>query len=147
MRRHEIAKEIIRQARKAKLKENGRTVPIDWELVKKLLKSGCSSRLVASSLDIDLPYLRQRAETEFLMPWKEFKNRWKDVGIKEILEAQHELAVYQQDQKMLIWLGKVRAGQREADHAPAVNASAAQKIFKWLCDEEQDLSSNEDLDD
>ena len=60
--------------------------------------------------------------------------------------AQYQLAIKDKNPTMLIWLGKVRLGQREQDYAPAVapNQKDLDKdhIIMTLSNENDELKAN-----
>jgi hypothetical protein len=78
-------------------------------------------------------HLYNRCRIDNQIEWARFKREHQSVGIKEILETQHEVAIRSKDRQMLIWLGKVRAGQVEAGtQINSAHEPHALKIFKML---------------
>lgn len=117
-------------------KEQVKPIRIDWEEVKRLLRCGCDGIQIAASMGFSDDHLYNRCRIDNKIEWSRYKRDHQSVGIKEILETQHEVAIRSKDRQMLIWLGKVRAGQVEAGtQVNSVHEPHALKIFKMLAGE------------
>jgi len=113
-----------------------RPIEIDWEEVKRLLRCGCDGIQIAASMGFGEDHLYNRCRIDNNIEWARFKRNHQQVGVKEILETQHEVAIRSKDRQMLIWLGKVRAGQYEAGtQINTAHEPHALKIFKMLAGE------------
>lgn len=111
-------------------------IQIDWEEVKRLLRCGCDGIQIAASMGFSEDHLYNRCRIDNNIEWSRFKRNHQQVGVKEILETQHEVAIRSKDRQMLIWLGKVRAGQYEAGtQVNTAHEPHALKIFKMLAGE------------
>lgn len=143
MSKREQAKLIMKML--PKIREAEEKVVIPWEEVNKALKAGCSGRQIASALNISPAVLYYKTKIDHLEEWESYKQRHHDMGIKEILETQHMVAIKYRDRQMLMWLGKVRCGQVEANPTSGQkHTSKIEKIFSQLFDDNEEKEEEGD---
>lgn len=96
------------------------TKEIDWSRVDNMLISGSNGVECASAIGIcpETLYLRCRKEKKLV--FSVYSQQKKEHGDAMLRAAQYQLAINDKNPTMLIWLGKVRLGQREQDYAPAL---------------------------
>lgn len=87
---------------------------IDWLMVGERLKAGVKGTLIAGDLGIDVETLYNRCKEDNSMGFSEFSALKKAHGDECLHERQYLLAMMG-NVPMLIWLGKVRLGQKEED--------------------------------
>jgi hypothetical protein len=88
--------------------------PINWELVDKFLESGCTQKQIANSIGVDVNTLHDRFIKQYGCSYTDYSDRKCQYGEALLLAAQMKKALAGNTQ-MLIWLGKVRLGQREPE--------------------------------
>lgn len=85
---------------------------IDWDIVDKLLLSGCPGTEIAPHFAIHEDTLYDRCEREKGMPWSAYLRQKRSKGDANLRAKQYQVAM-SGDRTLLIWLGKQRLGQRE----------------------------------
>ncbi len=88
--------------------------PLDWEKIERSLKAGSSQKKIAASIGVDEDTLRARVVDRYGMEYSVFSAKLRSEGEVSIETKQYEKAMDGNIQ-MLLWLGKVRCGQREPD--------------------------------
>ena len=92
--------------------------PIDWELVDQLLEAGCDGVEVAAEFDMHPQTFYDRVRKEYGMIFTEYAGTKHSKGKGALRLEQHKKAFNYKTKgstQMLIWLGKVRLGQREPE--------------------------------
>lgn len=99
----------------ANAKKPGRPkAEIDWNRVDQMLRAQCNGTSIASSFGIDAETLYNRCKADNKMGFSEYSALKKAEGIDLIRMKQWEVAFKGRgDRAMLIFLGKVYAGQVE----------------------------------
>lgn len=85
---------------------------IDWDLVKRFLRSGCSGTEIAAYIGISKNVIYERCQQDHEIQFSEYAQMHKRSGNAMIRNKQFELAM-EGDRVMLIWLGRQRLGQRD----------------------------------
>ena len=101
---------------------------INWDLVELYVKSGCSQVKIAQSLFIDRDTLRDRVKEKYGMDYSAFSAALCSEG-EILVEAQQFQKAMKGYWPALLWLGKIRCGQREPEtthHLAANQASIDQ---------------------
>ena|SRR5271155_3444758 len=98
---------------------------IKWELVEMYLKTGCSQTKIAESLFIDRDTLRDRVKEKYGMEYSAFSAGLRSEG-EILIEAQQFQKAMKGYWPALLWLGKVRCGQKEPETAMALAANQTQ---------------------
>ena len=86
---------------------------IDWLRVNKALEAGANGVQVAAMLGISFDTLARRCEEVYKLNFAEYLRQKREAGNENLLKAQFDLAVKENDRSMLIWLGKQRLNQAE----------------------------------
>jgi hypothetical protein len=121
MRQRDEARLKLKAKRDLERKHSSRKslcIVIDWEEVKKNLRYGLSGAQIANIMGFSDETLYERCIVDNGEEWSRYKRKYTDIGVKEILKTQHEIAIEDRDRGMLIWLGKCRAGQVDMGLAP-----------------------------
>lgn len=93
-------------------------VTIDWKKVDELMIAGCLGTEVAAYFGIHPNTFYRRVEEHFDMSFSDYSSEKKSHGESLIRAAQYAKALGLSDKgdnTLLIWLGKNRLGQRDAD--------------------------------
>jgi hypothetical protein len=98
---------------------------INWDLVEKRMEAGNSAREIAKHLRIDINTFYDRFKEEFECSFADFADGITECGISDIVFTQHMKALSGNVQ-MLIYLGKVKGGQKEPEVAMTLAANQAQ---------------------
>lgn len=85
---------------------------INWDLVDRLLMSGCTGRQIAAYLDVHRHTLYTACEREKGITFADYLLEKQEKGNAQLLGKQFELAM-RGDRAMLIWLGKNRCLQTD----------------------------------
>lgn len=94
--------------------EPGRPLfPIDWTKVASLCATGCSGASIAHELGCSPETLYLRTQKEHGMEFSAFKGLHYERGNDLIRAKQFDLAVNAGNERLLIFLGKNRLGQRD----------------------------------
>lgn len=91
---------------------------INWELVDLYLKSGASQKKIADNLQIHPNTLSDRVKEKYGVSYSTYSMSLCSEGELLLEAAQFQKALKSSspgNTQMLIWLGKVRLGQREPD--------------------------------
>ena len=91
---------------------------IDWELVDKFLEAGCNGIQIASHFGMHHQTFYDRVYEKHKMNFTDYAGRTTPRGEAHLLLSQHQKSLNGQakgNAQMLIWLGKVRLGQREPE--------------------------------
>jgi hypothetical protein len=89
--------------------------PKDWEKLELYMKSGATVTRIANSLGIDKATLAHIVKERYGEDFERIYCQFKSTGELLIEASQFQRALAGNIQ-MLLWLGKVRLGQREPDH-------------------------------
>lgn len=95
---------------------------INWNLVELYVKSGCSQVKIAKSLFIDEDTLRARVKEKYGMDYSAFSAALVSEG-HMIIEAQQFQKAAKGYWPALLWLGKVKLGQKEPELAQTLAAN------------------------
>ena len=87
---------------------------IDWDKVNLYLKAGASQKKIAESLGIDRDTLRDRVKEKYGEDYSAYSASLHSMGELLIEVTQFQKALSGNIQ-MLLWLGKIRLGQKEPD--------------------------------
>ncbi len=98
---------------------------INWELVELYIKAGCSQIKIAESFFIDRDTLRDRVKEKYCMEYSAFSAALRSEGDMLIEAKQYDKAM-KGYWPALLWLGKVRLGQREPEMLNQVAANQPQ---------------------
>jgi hypothetical protein len=90
-------------------------IPINWQVVDKMLRAGCSGVEVAARLGMSADNLYSRCEKEKQTEFSAYAAQKKANGQALLREAQFDAAVEGKDRTLLIWLGKQMLEQREPE--------------------------------
>ncbi len=91
---------------------------IDWELVDKFLEAGCNGIQISSHFSMHPNTFYDRVSEKYNMSFTEYAGLNSPKGEAHLLLSQHQKSLNSQSKgnaQMLIWLGKVRLGQREPE--------------------------------
>lgn len=94
---------------------------IDFKLVNKLLRAGCTGTEIAARIGCHAETLYKRVEKDFDMLFTDYAQEKRACGNASLHEAQYKKAVEKLDNTMLIWLGKQRLGQKDNDREKIVS--------------------------
>lgn len=111
-------------------------IPIDWDQVDKLLMSGCLGTEIASSIGCCVDTLYDRTFQEKGVIFSAYAREKKEKGDTILRHAQFAKAA-KGDNTMLIWLGKLRLGQRDPDKGDTfiISQDAAAKAMEQIIDQ------------
>ncbi len=87
---------------------------INWQTVEMYIKSGCSQVKIAQSLFIDEDTLRARVKEKYGMEYSAFSASLRSEG-DMLIEAKQMEKAMKGYWPALLWLGKVRLGQKEPE--------------------------------
>jgi hypothetical protein len=87
---------------------------INWSMVELYVKSGCSQVKIAESLHLDADTLRARVKEKYDLEYSAFSAALRSEG-DLLIEAQQFQKAMKGYWPALLWLGKVRLGQREPE--------------------------------
>lgn len=93
-------------------------IPIDWELLDQLLEAGCDGVEVAAEFNIHPHTLYDKVRAKYGMLFTDYSATKHSKGKGALRLEQHKKAFNYKTKgstQMLIWLGKVRLGQREPE--------------------------------
>ena len=125
-----------RAPKKVKNPRSRPQIPIDWDYVDKLLISGCTGTEIASSIGCHHQTFYDRVQLEKGMLFTEYSQQKKEKGDTILRQAQFAKAA-KGDNTMLIWLGKLRLGQRDPDKGDTfiISQEAAAKAMEQIIDQ------------
>jgi len=107
---------------------------IDWNIVDEMLEAGCFATHIADRMGISTDTLYRRCEEEKGVLYTAYSQQKKANGESNIHQSQYNLAVKDKNATMLIWLGKQRCGQKEAEQ-PNQGTPAEKESYKSLMDQ------------
>lgn len=87
---------------------------INWDMVELYVKSGCKQIQICNAFSIDEDTLRSRVKEKYKMEWSAFSAKLRSEG-DMLIEAQQFQKAMKGYWPALLWLGKVRLGQREPE--------------------------------
>jgi AraC-like DNA-binding protein len=87
---------------------------INWEVVEKRMEAGCSAKEIAGALHVEINTFYDRFKEEFGLGFADFADKFYDGGDANIRYTQYMKAL-SGNVNMLLWLGKLRLGQKEPD--------------------------------
>lgn len=87
---------------------------IDWKVVEQKMQAGNTAKKIAQDLYIDTDTLYDRFKKEYGKSFSVISADFYTAGNQNIEYMQYMKAM-SGDSKMLLWLGKVRLGQKEPD--------------------------------
>lgn len=105
--------------------------PIDWNKVDQLLMSGCKGTEIAPHFDMHYETFYDRVKQKYNVGFTEYCSLKKEQGDSLLKAKQFEKAM-KGDNSMLIWLGKVRLGQREASQSDSDILQTLQDFMKFI---------------
>jgi hypothetical protein len=88
--------------------------PKDWEKVELYLKAGAKPWNVAKAMHVSNSEFKKALEQRYGNNWEDVVESFDQVGTMLVQATQFQKAL-SGNTTMLIWLGKVRCGQREPD--------------------------------
>ena len=98
---------------------------INWDLVELYVKAGATQLRICKTLYLDEDTLRARVKEKYGKDWSAFSAALRSEGEMLIEATQYQKAL-KGNISLLIWLGKVRLGQREPEEIQAVAANQQQ---------------------
>lgn len=90
---------------------------INWDLVELYVKAGCCQTRIAESLFIDRDTLRARVKEKYGVEYSAFSAALQSEG-KLLIEAKQYDKAMKGYWPALLWLGKVKLGQKEPVNEP-----------------------------
>ena len=99
--------------------------PINWDLVELYIKSGSSQSRIAKAFKIDDETLRRRVKKKYGKDYTAFACELRSEG-EILIEAQQFKKAMNGYWPALLWLGKVRLGQREPEMTQNLAANQQQ---------------------
>ncbi len=99
--------------------------PINWDLVELYLKSGSTQTKIAHAMKIDEETLRKRVQKKYGKTYTALSSELKSEG-DILIEAQQFQKAMKGYWPALLWLGKVRLGQREPEMIQSLAANQNQ---------------------
>ena len=115
---------------------------IDWKFVDQQLIEGAEGVAIAKKLGICDDTLYRACEREKGVGFAVYKQKRRAEGDDNIRQHQYRKALGLEekgDNTLLIWLGKVRCGQKEEKN---INISTDEQVPKWL---QNHLNTSKDL--
>ena len=91
------------------------TKHIDWTMVDKMLRAGCTGVEVAARLGMHPETLYCRCEKEKRIEFTAYQAIKRSDGKALLREVQHEMAIVDKNPTIAIWLGKQDLDQREPE--------------------------------
>jgi len=85
---------------------------IDWDIVEKHMEAGCSAREIAGALAIEINTFYDRFKEEYGSSFGDYAGEFYKGGDANLKYMQYIKAL-SGNVNMLMWLGKIRLGQRE----------------------------------
>jgi len=98
---------------------------INWELVELYVKAGCSQSKIAQSLWIHQDTLRDRVQEKYGVDYSTFSTSLRSEG-DMLIEAKQMEKAMKGYWPALLWLGKVRLGQKEPEMLNQLAANQTQ---------------------
>jgi hypothetical protein len=118
---------------------------IDWAKVELYLKAGSNQRKIAIAMGIEEDTLRKRAKEKYGKDWSAIAAEFCCTG-ELLIEATQLQKALSGNIQMLMWLGKIRCGQREPDLVSAVSPVQDEiekdHLIMQLMHENEKLKSN-----
>jgi hypothetical protein len=99
--------------------------PINWDVVEKRMEAGNSAKEIAKHLRIDINTFYDRFKEEFECGFADFSDGISQCGNADIVFTQHMKALSGNVQ-MLMYLGKVKCGQKEPESTMTLAANQVQ---------------------
>ncbi len=118
--------------------------PIDWELVDKLLESGCIGTEIASHFSMHPNTFYDRVVKEYGITFTEYSTQMNQKGEAMLKLAQYEKAIGKTkkgDTTLLTYLGRVRLKQKEPDNETPIDEEVL-KRFKQMMNQLETLQSS-----
>lgn len=106
--------------------------PIDWNLVEEMLEAGCTQEKVANAFGLHRDTLHDRFIKEYGLSYTEYSAQKRQYGEARLEHAQYQKAVNDQNVAMLIHLGKVKLGQKEATSEIIENPQAREQYLSLM---------------
>lgn len=88
---------------------------INWEIVEKRMEAGCTAKQISKYLRINIDTFYDRFKAEYKCSFSDFSDGIVECGNSDIIFTQHMKAL-QGNVQMLIYLGKVKCGQKEPEN-------------------------------
>jgi hypothetical protein len=117
-------------------------IPIDWKQVDEWLKRGSLGTHIAACLGISSDTLYDRCQQEHGIGFSEYSRQKKSVGDTNLLGKQYDEAM-NGNTSLLIWLGKVRLGQREVDFEEQNRKGDVQELCSSIKDLAEIIKENQ----
>jgi|ERR1700676_118657 len=118
---------------------------IDWAKVELYLKAGSNQRKIAIAMGVEEDTLRKRAKAKYGREWSAIVAEFCCTG-ELLIEATQLQKALAGNIQMLVWLGKIRCGQREPDLissiSPVQNEIEKDHLIMQLMHENENLKSN-----
>ena len=92
---------------------------LDWDKINLYLKAGSSQKKIAESLMIHPDTLRDRIKEKYGVEYSTYSSSLHSAG-ELLIEAKQLQKALEGNITMLVWLGKVKLGQREPDLISAI---------------------------
>lgn len=99
--------------------------PINWDVVELFLKSGCKQNKICSHLGLSPDCFHRRVKEKYGMGFTDLADKFRSEG-ELMIEAQQFQKAMKGYWPALLWLGKVKLGQREPDQVQALAANQPQ---------------------
>lgn len=93
--------------------------PIDWEKFELYLKAGSTQKKIAESFGLEPDTLRSRVKKKYKVDYTTLAASLCSTG-ELLIEATQFQKALSGNIQMLMWLGKIRCGQREPDLVSAI---------------------------
>jgi len=99
--------------------------PINWDVVELFLKSGCKQNKICEHLGLSTDCIQRRVKEKYGMDYTALADKLRSEG-ELMIEAQQFQKAMKGYWPALLWLGKVKLGQREPDQAQSLAANQPQ---------------------
>ncbi len=119
----------------------------EWEKIELYMKSGATQKRIAESFGMEPDTLRARLQEKYGDSYHNINESFRRSG-ELLIEATQFQKALQGNVQLLIWLGKVRCGQKDPDHAsilpPNQNNIDKDHLIMRLQHQLDSLKKNED---
>jgi hypothetical protein len=116
-------------------------IPIDWKQVDEWIKRGSLGTHIAACLGICSDTLYDRCQQEHGIGFSEYLAQKRSVGDTGLLGKQYDEAM-NGNTTLLIWLGKVRLGQKETEPDDQNKKGTVQELCSSMKEVADALNSN-----
>jgi hypothetical protein len=118
---------------KVKTKPGNKPIQIDWDYFEDLAMAGCSCVSMSGHLGLHYNTLHDKILEKYGLHWSELRETYKQKGKDLIKYTQFQKAIGKNkdaDTTMLIWLGKIRADQRDPDKVQQEKKDTNTYVFR-----------------